>query len=138
MMMRRRIVATLAVVLAAIVAMKASAPGSATAAEDFTTTVVAGGFDTPWDMEWGPDSMIWISERPGRIQRLDPRTGSHTLAGVVPGVLESGEGGLLGIALHPDFARQPFVYAVHTRAGSGMTRNRLVRLRWDGRTLGPQ
>src|SRR3954470_2546385 len=126
-----------ALVSLSAVAVKRSAASQTPVAEDFTTTVVAGGFDTPWDMEWGSDSMIWISERPGRIQRLDPRTGSHTLAGVVPGVVQSGEGGLLGIALHPDFAHQPFVYAVHTYDARGMARNKLVRMRWDGTKLGP-
>jgi glucose/arabinose dehydrogenase len=51
-------------------------------------------------------------------------------------VLESGEGGLMGIALHPDFAREPFVYAAHTYSASNGTRNRLVRVRWNGRSLG--
>ena len=106
--------------------------------EDFNVTVLAGNLDTPWDMEWGPDSMIWVSERGGRISRVDPRTGARTTAGEVSGVLQSGEGGLLGIALHPDFARQPFVYAVHTYDDRGVARNRLVRLRWDGRSLGGQ
>jgi len=104
-------------------------------AEDFDVTVLTGNLDTPWDMEWGPDSMIWLSERGGRISRVDPRSGALTQAGEVSGVLQSGEGGLLGIALHPDFARQPFVYAVHTYDERGVTRNRLVRLRWDGHAL---
>src|SRR4051812_47911121 len=108
---RRLSVVIGAVVVIGVAALTASAPRGARRAEDFTSTVVAGGLDTPWDMEWGPDSLIWISERPGRIQRLDPRTGVLTVAGVVPGVLESGEGGLMGIALHPDFEHQPFLFA---------------------------
>src|SRR5437764_1215548 len=106
------------------------------AATGFTATVVARGFDTPRDMGWGPGSMVWDSERPGRISRLDPRTGAHTVAGTVAGVYQSGEGGLMGIALHPDFAHQPFVYAMHTYDARGMARNKLVRMRWDGRQLG--
>src|ERR1044071_4216653 len=67
---------------------------AATKADDFTVTVIAGGLDTPWDMEWGPDSMLWVSERPGRISRIDPRTGGRTLAGTVQGVRATGESGL--------------------------------------------
>lgn len=41
----------------------------------------------------------------------------------------------MGIAFHPDFVREPMLYAVHTYSASGGTRNRLVRLRWNGRSL---
>jgi glucose/arabinose dehydrogenase len=54
----------------------------------------------------------------------------------VSGVLQSGEGGLMGIAFHPDFAHEPYVYAAHTYATLGRTRNRLVRMRWNGQSLG--
>lgn len=110
----------------------------AKSAEGFTATVVATGLDTPWDLVWGPDGMIWVSERGGRISRVDPAGGRRTTAGDVGGVLESGEGGLTGIALHPDFPREPWVYAMHTYSSTGRTRNRLVRLRWDGAKLGEQ
>ncbi len=98
---------------------------------------IVAGLDTPWDLAWGPDGRIWVSERGGRISRVDPETGARTTAGTVPQVLESGESGLLGIAHHPDFAGgQPFVYAMHSYASGGGIRNRLVRMRWDGSALG--
>jgi glucose/arabinose dehydrogenase len=107
-------------------------------AEDFNATVITTGLETPWDLLWGPDGMIWVSERAGRISRVDPVTGRRTTAGDVAGVLQSGEGGLMGIALHPDFPRQPFLYAVHTYGAGDGARNRLVRLRWNGSSLGDQ
>jgi glucose/arabinose dehydrogenase len=82
--------------------------------------------------------MIWVSERGGRISRVDPASGRRSTAGDVGGVLESGEGGLMGIALHPDFPREPWLYAMHTYSSTTGTRNRLVRLRWDGTKLGEQ
>lgn len=106
--------------------------------EGFTATVVVTGLDTPWDLVWGPDGMIWVSERGGRISRVDPAGRHRATAGEVGGVLESGEGGLMGIALHPDFPREPWLYAMHTYSSTGGTRNRLVRLRWDGTRLGAQ
>jgi glucose/arabinose dehydrogenase len=101
----------------------------------FSASTLVSNLDTPWDLVWGPDAMIWVSERGGRISRVDPSTGQRTTAGTVD-VRESGEGGLMGIALHPDFAREPFVYAMHTSGGIIRHTNRLVRLRWDGRALG--
>lgn len=104
--------------------------------EDFTVTTVATKLNTPWDLVWGPDSLIWVSERGGRISRVNPMTSQQTIAGTLE-VRESGEGGLMGIAFHPDFAHEPYVFAMHTYGGTGgATMNRLVRMRWDGRALG--
>jgi glucose/arabinose dehydrogenase len=112
-----------------------SSPPAQSAAESFTVTTVVTGLSTPWDLVWGPDGMIWVSERGGRISRVDPATKQRTTAGVLP-VREYGEAGLMGIALHPDFAREPYVYAAHSYDGGGGTLNRLVRMKWDGQRLG--
>jgi glucose/arabinose dehydrogenase len=110
--------------------------GTPPAPEDFTVTTVVTKLNTPWDLVWGPDSLIWVSERVGRISRVNPTTGQQTVAGTLE-VRQSGEGGLMGIAFHPDFAREPYVFAMHTYAGAGgATMNRLVRMRWDGHALG--
>ena len=96
---------------------------------------LVSGLDTPWDLVWGPDGALWVSERPGRIWRVDPETGERTLAGELD-VTESGESGLMGLAFHPDFEREPWVYAAHSYRRGGGIRNRLVRMRWDGGRLG--
>lgn len=103
----------------------------------FDATVITTGLEVPWDMTWGPDSMIWLSERGGRISRVDPKTGKRTTVGEVSGVVARGESGLMGIALHPDFPREPWVYAMHTYSAGGLY-NRLVRLRWNGSTFDTQ
>lgn len=95
---------------------------------------VAANLDTPWDLAWGPDGRIWVSERGGTISRIDPATGAVTKAGELE-VTERSESGLMGIAFHPDFESQPWVYAVHSYSSGGI-RNRLVRMRWDGHALG--
>jgi glucose/arabinose dehydrogenase len=124
--------------IAALALLWAGAPidgvGGRAAREDFSITVVATGLDTPWDLAWGPDGMIWVSERGGRISRMDASTGARSIAGSIS-VSQRGEGGLMGIAFHPDFARQPFVYAMHTYGTFISTRNRLVRMRWNGHSL---
>lgn len=98
---------------------------------------VAGDFDTVWDMNWAPDGAMWITERGGRVARLDVSTGVATSVGEVPGVTERGESGLMGFAFHPDFAREPWVYFAHsyTPAGGGIG-NRLVRMRYEAGMLG--
>ena len=97
-------------------------------------TVVASGFDTIWELAWGPDGAIWITERSGIISRVNPTTGVVTRAGTVP-VNEIGEGGLMGLTFHPDFATQPYVYTVNTYAAGSSIRNRVIRMRWNGTTL---
>ncbi len=108
-----------------------AAPGGALRVETVVT-----GLDTPWDLAWGPDGYVWVSERPGRIWRVDPATGERTLVGELD-VTEAGESGLMGLAFHPDFATEPWVYAAHSYRRGGGIRNQLVRMRYDGSRLGP-
>ncbi len=92
---------------------------------------LASGLDTPWEIAWGPDDAIWVTERKGTISRVNPTDGQVTLVGQVD-VVEVSESGLMGMAFHPDFSAQPFVYVVHSYSAADGIRNRLVRLRYDG------
>ncbi len=96
---------------------------------------VASGLDTPWDLAWGPDEAIWVTERPGFISRVDPATGRVTRVGQLS-VTEQGESGLMGMAFHPDFSAQPYVYLAHSYSSGGGIWNRLIRMRYDGTRLG--
>ncbi len=96
-------------------------------------TLVAD-LDTPWDLAWGPDDNIWVTERGGVISRVDPASGAIGRVGELD-VTEISESGLLGMAFHPDFENQPWVYAVHSYGNRLGIRNRLVRMRFDGNSL---
>jgi glucose/arabinose dehydrogenase len=95
---------------------------------------LASGLDTPWDLAWGPDGAIWVTERPGRISRVDPSTGEVTEVGRID-VVEVSESGLMGMAFHPDFERQPYVYFAHSYGSRSSVRNRVVRMHFDGDRL---
>src|SRR5262249_43240050 len=56
----------------------------------------------------------------------------ENLFGSFLSVFASGEGGLLGLAVHPDFSRSPYIYAMQTYKGPAGVRNRIVRLRDEG------
>jgi aldose sugar dehydrogenase len=131
-----RVLRRIALVATAMVAAESRTASPPAQREPFVASIVVSRLDTPWDLAWGPDGFIWFSERGGRISRLDPATGTRSPAGTVA-VHESGEGGLMGIAFHPDFASSPFVYAMHTYGAFLGAHNRLVRMRWNGTTLGP-
>jgi aldose sugar dehydrogenase len=79
------------------------------------TRDVITGLTNPWEILWGPDNFIWMTERPGTIYRVDPVLGTKTLLlNLTAQVSAVGESGMLGMVLHPDFANNPYVYIVHT------------------------
>lgn len=87
--------------------------------------------DIPWALGITPDGTMLITQRAGQLLRVDDdRTPIQ-----VSGVAHEGEGGLLGLALHPDFAKNGQVYLYMTTAVEGGLQNRIERYRLDGTTL---
>ena len=76
---------------------------------------VATGLDTPWAIAFLPDGRMMVTERPGRVNLVE--SGKRRVIARI-GVREQGEGGLLGLALHPDFRQTPAVYLYYTSRGS--------------------
>lgn len=101
----------------------------------FRTRTVIGTLDVPWEITWGPDGWIWTTERRGLISRINPETGEKRLLLTLTDCQQTGEGGLLGLALHPDFGTNPFVYVAYTYLKNGTLTEKLVRLRYDGTAL---
>jgi|GEM_PF-340785 len=83
--------------------------------QELEERVAAEGFDTVWEMIWGPDDYIWVTERIGKISRVNPESGEVFLIGQTPDVYETSELGLMGMVLHPDFENTPHVFVVYTR-----------------------
>ncbi|MBL1086635.1 PQQ-dependent sugar dehydrogenase [Streptomyces actinomycinicus] len=90
---------------------------------------VAEGLKTPWGLAPlpGGDGVLVSSRDEGTITRIDGKTGRKTELGTVSGVSPAGEGGLLGIALSPDYASDHMIYAYFTSASD----NRVVRMLYD-------
>ena len=87
--------------------------------------VVASGLEAPWGLAFLPDGDALVSERDsGRILQVGPGT-EPRVVGTVPGVDAGGEGGLLGLAVSPEFASDRLVYAYFSAQGD----NRIVRFR---------
>jgi quinoprotein glucose dehydrogenase len=92
-------------------------------------TPVATGLEIVWSLEFAPDGQLFITERPGRVRVM-------SAAGVLdptpwvsfPDVVRR-EDGLLGLALHPDFVNQPWVYLYHTIQKGDALINRVSRFR---------
>ena len=100
------------------------------------TTTVISGLDIPWEILWGPDDMLWITERFGRISRIDPETGEQDIILDISGtVYQGGESGLLGLILHLDFNIYPYVYTAYTYQVGSDILERIVRYEYDGTGL---
>jgi glucose/arabinose dehydrogenase len=95
------------------------------------TSTVISGIDIPWTIVWGPDNYIWMTERFGRVSRVNPQTGQQNALLTLADCQASGESGLLGMALHPSFADTPWVYLVYTYLTGSSIRERLVRYTYN-------
>jgi glucose/arabinose dehydrogenase len=89
--------------------------------------VVATGVEVPWGLAFLPDSSALVTERDsGRIKRV---TGAGIVSevGTVAGVDPSSEGGLLGIAVDPQYPKRPYVYVYYSSGDD----NRIARLTYS-------
>ena len=97
------------------------------------TKTIATETDVPWGLVTLPDNTILYSRRDAQnIVHLDPVSGRKTDIGKVPEVTgTNGEGGLLGLAISPDFpANDNWLYIYHTSDSGGSKDNRIVRIRY--------
>ncbi len=90
-------------------------PGTA----KFDMHVLTTGLEGPWELTWGPDNYLWVTERTGkRIDRIDPASGEKSVAIELPEVsAPGGQDGLLGLALHPDLLKgtgNNYVFTAYT------------------------
>ena len=103
------------------------------------------GLKAPWSLVFLPDGRALVSERLGRIRLIrngklqrkpyavfhKPDLKSNEV-GASLNLFASGEGGLMGLAIHPQFRKNPYVYAMYTYRDMMGINNRIVRLRDDG------
>ncbi|MDF3076307.1 MAG: PQQ-dependent sugar dehydrogenase [Sphingobacteriaceae bacterium] len=89
----------------------------------------------PWELVWGPDKMLWMTERGGRVSRVDPASGKVYPLITISDVYEKGEGGLLGMALHPNFSKTPYVYVEYDYRKDGSSFGKVVRYTYKNNTL---
>jgi glucose/arabinose dehydrogenase len=105
---------------------------AATPARKRTGTIVKN-LDVPWELAFLPDGSALVTERPGRVLRLDRNLNVARQPAAVVKVQASGESGLLGMAVDPKFRRNHFVYLYRTTA----TGNEVLRYRYSrGRLTG--
>jgi glucose/arabinose dehydrogenase len=100
------------------------------------TRTVATGLDTPWEIIWGPDNHIWVSERYGRISRINPTTGVITPLLTIADAVENGEGGLLGMVLDTIIRNNlSDVFVAYNYNSNTGYKEKIVKYQYNGTTL---
>ena len=122
-----------------VLLLLAGSAGAAEAVSDARAGIrvetVAEGLTHPWGMAFLPDGSLLVSERPGRLLRLDPAAGTRQKIGGIPAVYARGQGGLLDVALHPDFADNRWVYLTWAGRCDGGNATHMGRGRLQGDRL---
>jgi PQQ-dependent dehydrogenase (s-GDH family) len=103
--------------------------------ERFSMRVLTSGLEGPWEIAWGPDQQLWVTERQGRrVVRVNPADGSRSVVVSIPEVHQGvSQDGLLGLAFHADLLRgtgNDFVYVVFTyddAPGPALARRMAIR-----------
>ncbi|HKK15513.1 MAG TPA: PQQ-dependent sugar dehydrogenase [Gammaproteobacteria bacterium] len=111
--------------------------GNRVVAEDlvFSMETVHEGLVHPWSMCFLPDGKILVTERPGRLRLID--TGKRSISDVqgLPEIAVVGQGGLLDVALHPDFKANKLVYLSYAAGRADQYGTEVIRGKLNGSSL---
>ncbi|MGW0735642.1 PQQ-dependent sugar dehydrogenase [Streptomyces sp. NPDC002851] len=131
-----------ALVCSAVIALPAAqaaphaphAPHAVPLGEPTDVTPISTDWTIPWAVAWTPDaSAAFVTERDSfGVWRVGPDGGEKTRVGTVPeSETTGGEGGLMGVAVDPDWANSPYVYVMHTSSEG----NRIARMTYENGQL---
>lgn len=129
-------VSTVLLVVAALLSPLANAQVFSSELQRFRAVTVTEGLEFPWGLAFLPDGRMLVSERPGRLRlvaadgKLDPQPVSG-----LPVIAAVGQGGLLDVVLHPDFAKNGWIYLSYAAEGAGGYGTEVLRGHLDGHVL---
>lgn len=94
-------------------------------------SVVAENLETPWEIVWGPDDWIWMTEQQGIVSRVNPHTGEKRNLLTIDDVWQLRTTGLLGMTVHPDQENYPYVFLIYTTQRDNDYFTKLVRYTYE-------
>ena len=109
--------------------------GDVDATDGVGLTTVVDDLEHPWGVAWLPDGSMLITERPGRLRLVRDGVLVDTPVAGVPEVLAAGQGGLLDVAVHPEFEDNNLVYLTYAHGTEDANRLRVARGVLDGAAL---
>ncbi len=91
---------------------------------------MATGFDSPWGITQMPDGQLLVTDRSGKLYKIDQNKQKTEIKNI-PKALSKGQGGLLDVEIHPQYATNGWVYLSYSKykeeAGETLTTTALVR-----------
>lgn len=114
------------------------AENTTTSPDDWPTDsvrTVKGSLNFPWEILWGKDDHIWMTERGGKISKINPKTGDVIFSQSLTDVVSNGEGGLLGMVQHPDFLTNGNFFVVYNYNSGGNYLEKIVQLQFANNSL---
>lgn len=101
--------------------------GDVPEASGWRSETIVDGLRHPWGLAWLPDGAVLITERSGRLRLVQDGKLEPTPIAGVPAVCACGQGGLLDVSLHPDFAQNRLVYLTFAQGTEDSNRTALAR-----------
>ncbi len=87
--------------------------------QTFRIEVVAPGLETPWGLAFLPDGRLLVTERPGRLRIIDKGKLVPDAVQGTPKVWERQDSGMLDVAIHPQYAKNGWIYLAYTEVVPG-------------------
>ncbi|HRI03265.1 MAG TPA: PQQ-dependent sugar dehydrogenase [Pyrinomonadaceae bacterium] len=97
----------------------------------FRVETVATGLEVPWGFAWLPNKDLLVTERPGRVRIVESGKLRAEPVYTVPDVEPSSESGLMDVSIHPEFAKNNFIYLAYSYNKDGK-RVRVMRYKYAG------
>ncbi len=132
---RRRLMATTAAAAVAAPAIVRAQQVLRSSKGSYSLRMLTLDLEQPWGMAFLPDGRLLITERPGRLRIFTNGRLERAPVGGLPKVYARGQGGLLDVCLHPDFARNARLYLTYSGEGEGGAATVLARAEFRNNAL---
>ncbi|MCM1982348.1 PQQ-dependent sugar dehydrogenase [Lyngbya confervoides] len=93
-------------------------------------TTLIDGLDHPWGMVWLPSGEVLVTERSGQIQLINLEQATKQAVSGLPSVFAAGQGGLLDIALHPQFEENQLIYFTYSQGDRDQNKTQVARAQY--------
>ncbi len=97
--------------------------------------VLSDSLVVPWDLEVDSEGFLWVAEQEGKVSRINLETGEKEAMLVIPDLWQQRTSGLLGMTVHPEFDKNPFVFLNYTAKKDSLITSRLFKYKFEKNRL---
>ena len=125
--MLTRLLVLISLVTSSLLVNAAPIAEGRSAGQAFVVEQVADNLGVPWGLVFVDDSTLIVTERSGRAWRINTGRGERQTLSGLPDVAAQGQGGLLDVAVSPNFAQEPWLYFTYSKPQDGQAATTLAR-----------